>query len=429
MASFASSTHAERALRDALVRAAWDRAVVLERLGSDEARALLADGLAAHVEQARSSLKPLEPWPAQPEKVTKTLHDDANQVRIRRTLDYVLTGERLLEIGVGFGQVSGTLMRDRALSGYTGIDIGQHRLDAVHQMADKNGFDQSKIETALVDLMEISPEWVRERDPDFILAEEVLEHVPDAEGALTALARCMRPDCCVLLTLPLLGRIEACWGHLSLFPVSRVQRMLWSAGLVAHHVEVIHDAWLFVLASPSEEVPERLLQLPPLPEPEATAPVVPEFVDVDLKNAKAVGGGRAATVTTDEDVATAKVTARRGRERQLSGMEFDIAGDIALRLELRTDAPKNVHRFHIDLHDGDRRIARWTWDPAVAKIPVNKTRTFVLRPGQAYGAFRPEGEVAEGTATSARVLAEISRGASAEFSVLRAAAVRERRQD
>jgi 2-polyprenyl-3-methyl-5-hydroxy-6-metoxy-1,4-benzoquinol methylase len=429
MNSAAPRAAADRLLRDAAVRSGWARALVLERLGPDQSRDLLADHLAAHVEQARASLKPLTPWPAQPERVTKTLNDDANQVRVRRTLDYVVPGERVLEVGVGFGYVSGILMRDAAVSGYTGIDIGQHRLDAVHQMAELNGLDSVKIDTELVDLMELSPEWVAERDPDLILAEEVLEHVPDAEAALTALARCMRPDSCVLLTLPLLGRIEACWGHLSLFPVSRVQHMIAEAGLVAQHVEVIHDAWLFVLAAPSPEVPPRLPRLAALPWPATPAPAIPEFVPVRLMDATAVNDARAVEVTTDEETAHARVTARRGGRRQHGGVAFDIAGDVALRLELRVDAPKHVHRMYVDLHDGPERIARWIWDPSHAKIPAARTRTFVLRPGKPYGALQPEGEVMTGRATSARVLAEVSRGATAEFTVLRAAAVRERRPD
>jgi 2-polyprenyl-3-methyl-5-hydroxy-6-metoxy-1,4-benzoquinol methylase len=419
-----------RVLRDALVRAGWTEALMLERLGPDRSREILADRLAAHVEQARASLKPLSPWPAQPERVTKVLSDDANQVRIRRTLDYVMPGDRVLEIGVGFGQVSGILLRDAGVSAYTGIDIGQHRLDAVHQMARENGLDHLPIETALLDLAELTPEWVGERAPDLILAEEVLEHVPDAEGALAALARSMRPDCCVLFTVPVLGRIEACWGHLSLFDVARVQRMLADVGLTAQHVEVIHDAWLFVLAAPSETVPARVVRLASMarPVPPPPPPAVPAFVPVELGEARAVNGARAVDVTEKDGTAKVRVTGRRGRGRQQGGVSFDIAGDVALRFELRVDRPKDVQRLFVELHDGERnRVAAWSWEPGRAKMAANRPRTYVLKPGEPFGPFRPDGEVGEGRATTADVMAEISGAGVAEFTVMRAAAVEERR--
>jgi 2-polyprenyl-3-methyl-5-hydroxy-6-metoxy-1,4-benzoquinol methylase len=353
----------DRRLRDALVRAGWAEALILERLGPDRSREVLGDHLAAHVEQARTSLKPLTPWPAQPERVTKVLSDDGNQVRIRRTLDYIMPGDRVLEVGVGFGQVSGLMMRDTGIAGYTGIDIGQHRLDAVHQMAERNGLDHLDIETALVDLLDLTPEWVGERRPDLIMTQEVLEHVPDAEGALAALARSMGPGSCVLFTVPVLGRIEACWGHLSLFDVARVQRMLADAGLVAQHVEVVYDAWLFVLASTSEDVPARVARLASLarPTPPPPPPAVPTFVPVTLGEGRAVNG---AEVAEDKDGAHVRVEGRRRGHGQ-GGLAFDIAGDIALRFELRVDTPRQLKMLSVEFRDDNGKpTARWTWDPA-----------------------------------------------------------------
>ena len=370
------------------------------------------------------------PWPAQPESVTKNLADDGNQVRIRRTLDYVLPGDRVLEVGVGFGQVSGILLRDAGIAAYTGIDIGQHRLDAVHQMAERNGLDHLEIETALVDLVELDPGWMAERDLDLIMAEEVLEHVPDAEGALAALARGMRPGCCVLFTVPVLGRIEACWGHLSLFDVARVQRMLADAGLVAQHVEVVHDAWLFVLATTSEEVPSRVVRLASLtrPTPPPPPPAVPAFVPVTLDRARAVDGAGAVEVTCDDDGAHVRVVGRRGRGVQRGGLIFDIAGDVALRFELRVEAPQDVQRLLVDFYDdAGKRLARWSWDTGRTRMGASKARTYVLKPGEPFGPFRPDGEVGEGRATSAGVLAEVSGKNRARFTIARAAAVEAKR--
>jgi 2-polyprenyl-3-methyl-5-hydroxy-6-metoxy-1,4-benzoquinol methylase len=401
---------------------------MLERLGPDRSREILADHLAAHVEQARASLKPLAPWPAQPERVTKVLSDDGNQVRIRRTLDYIMPGDRVIEVGVGFGQVSGLLLRDAGIAGYTGIDIEQQRLDAVHQMAETNGLDHLEIETALVDLVDLTFEWVDERNPDLIMVEEVLEHVPDAEGALAALARSMGPDCCVLFTVPVLGRIEACWGHLSLFDVARVQRMLANAGLVAQHVEVVYDAWLFVLASASKAVPERVVRLASLarPTPPPPRPALPLFVPVALGDARAVNGAHTVEVTNDDDGTHVRVVGRRGKD-QHGGLTFDIAGDIALRFELRVDMPKDIKRLCVDFYDdGGKRLARWAWDRSRRRMATGKARTYVLKPGEPFGPFRPEGEVAEGRATTAGFLVEIDGKSTAKFTIVRAAAVEEK---
>jgi 2-polyprenyl-3-methyl-5-hydroxy-6-metoxy-1,4-benzoquinol methylase len=399
---------------------------MLERLGSERSREILADHLAAHVEQARASLKPLTPWPSQPERVTKVLSDDGNQTRIHRTLDYIMPGDRVLEVGVGFGQVSGLLLRDAGIAAYTGIDIGQHRLDAVHEMAERNGLGHMKIETALKDLVDLDRDWMREREPNLIMAEEVLEHVPDAEGALAALARSMGPDCCVLFTVPVLGRIEACWGHLSLFDVARVQRMLADAGLVAQHVEVVYDAWLFVLASTSEDVPERVVRLASLarPTPPPPPPAIPTFVPVALDAARAVNAAGDVQLTHSDEGTSVRVVGRRGRSQQQGGMAFDIAGDVALRFELRVDNPQHVQRLLVGFYDGGgRQLARWAWDPSRARMARGKARTYVLKPGEPFGPFRPDGEVTEGRSTTAAVLVELSGKNAAKFTLSRAAAV------
>lgn len=236
----------------------------------------------------------------------------------------------------------------------------------------------------------------------------------------------MGPDCCVLFTVPVLGRIEACWGHLSLFDVARVQRMLADAGLVAQHVEVVYDAWLFVLASASEEVPERVVRLAriPRPTPPPPPPAVPMFVPVALESARAVNAAGDVRLTHSDEGATVRVVGRRGRGRQQGGVAFDIAGDVALRFELRMDNPTSVQRLLVGFYDGGgQQVARWMWDPAKARMGARKARTYVLKPGEPFGPFRPEGEVVEGQATTAAVLVELSGKTGAKFTVSRAAAV------
>jgi hypothetical protein len=57
-------------------------------------------------------------------------------------------------------------------------------------------------------------------------------------------------------------------------------------------------------------------------------------------------------------------------------------------------------------------------------MAAGKARTYVLKPGEPFGPFRPDGEVTGGgPATRAAVLVETSGKNAARFSVARAAAV------
>src|SRR5699024_2685891 len=64
----------------------------------------------------------------------------------------------------------------------------------------------------------------------------------------------------LLFSVPLFGRLESVWGHLSVFDVARLKRMLAGAGLIAHHVEPVANTWTFVVASKSSEPSERVRQ-------------------------------------------------------------------------------------------------------------------------------------------------------------------------
>ena len=429
-----------RVLRDAAVRAAWTEVEVLERLDPAQARKTFADQLRAQAAHARSSLRPLTPWPDQPDQVFDILVGDPNHTRIRRTLDYVLPGDRVLEVGVGFGYVAGILLRDAGIAGYTGIDLDEHRVVALRQMAETNGLADGltdgesarRIEAMVKNIYDLTPQWVAERDPDFVLLAEVLEHVPDAESALAKLAACLRDDACVLFTVPMLGRLENVWGHVSLFDAARVRRMAHAAGLVIQFVEPVYGQWLFVLASRTDAVLPRVARLMAGPErPRAVTsspPPVPRFEPVRLTDAtcRTWGEGpRTVEVTSGEDGAHCHVVGARprGRGRQYGGVEVDVPGDMVLRLELEFDRPDDIRGVYVDLRSSEgKRSARWVWNCA-RQPPQPGSRTFVLRPGRGHGPFRSQGPAQVCGARTAYVFVEVAPRGTASFRIRRAAAV------
>jgi len=305
-----------RLLRDQAVRQGWAQVELAERIDPELSRRLLRDVLRTRTQHARETLPPLTPWPATPERVLKVMTNQANQVRMRRVLDVVQPGDRVLDIGVNYGYLTGILLRDAGLSAYTGVDLAAHLLDSVRQMREVNGLADVPCRLEVQDLYDLTPEWVAQTDPDLVVLLEVLEHVPDAERALARIGRCLRPDAAVVFSVPVLGRLEACWGHVSLFDAARVRRIVAGAGLTVQHVEVVHDTWQLVVASPGDGVLPRvvaLAALPPaaLPEP---PPAVPAFVPSTLSVAapsRTRTGGAAADVEKDKDGLHVTVTTPR----------------------------------------------------------------------------------------------------------------------
>ena len=230
------------------------------------------------------------------------------------------------------------------------------------------------MQTCRPNLYDITPEWVAETDPDLVVLLEVLEHVPSAEQALSTIARCIRPDAAIVFSLPVLGRLEACWGDVSMFDTARVRRMIASAGLIVQHVEAVHDTWQLVVVSPTNRVLPRLVGLasrPPAAPPEPP-PSVPTFQASTLSSAtqsRTAMGGAHAHMTKDHDGLHVKVTAPRERlslrlgnhfrrvpRTAVAGVALPVAGDRTVRLELASpDGPPD------SLFDGAVALAGgWT---------------------------------------------------------------------
>src|SRR5262245_20027681 len=427
-----------RLIRDEQVRQGFAQLEVLERLDPIEAAALVAEHVQAHRDHAVATLRPLAPAPHLHGNQHRIMTSPTHRARLSRVLDAVIPGDRVFEIGLGYGYLACLLLRDAGVGSYVGLDLNKYRITATKALAEANGLAGVPMLFEIGDLYGLTPARVAEHDPDLFLLLEVLDHVPDAERALATLARCMRPDSAVLFSVPVLGRLEKMWGHVSLFDAARIQAMCAQAGLVIQHIEVVQNSWTFVLATSSPPVPARLHHLlrRPLPTAPPAAVVKPTFTEVDLTRVSAVGG---ATVALGENQVSVTVQQRgsrwrprlRRRQAAVGGLRFPIAGDARLRLELEFDKPRRVRRVFVTLRDGrDQEAVRWVGHCSAGRIPEPGRQVYVLRPGRKIGRVAPIGEERTGVSRTAEIAVKLASGApAATLTLYRAAAAQDAAAD
>jgi SAM-dependent methyltransferase len=189
------------------------------------------------------------------------------------TVDYerlgVRPGERLLDLGCGFGRHAFEAARRGA--SVVALDAGP---DEVAQVRATLG--------AMVDAGELAEDHpanavqgnalalpFAEGTFDRVIASEVLEHIPDDSAAMRELARVLRPGGSMAVTVPRCLPEAVNWalsdeyhdtpgGHVRIYRRSTLERRLASAGLEPtghHHVHGLHAPywWLRCLVGPSNE--------------------------------------------------------------------------------------------------------------------------------------------------------------------------------
>jgi 2-polyprenyl-3-methyl-5-hydroxy-6-metoxy-1,4-benzoquinol methylase len=415
-------------LRDEHVRQGFATLELYERLEPTRARKLANEHLQAQLDHAKAALPLLAPVPGS-QASYKIMTTPTNQARLSRVLDFVMPGDRIFDVGLGYGYMACLLLRDSGMSAYIGIDLTESQIAATRAMVEVNGLTGAPMQLDVGDLYDLTPAIVVKHDPDLLLLLEVLEHVPDAELALATLARCMRDDAAILFSVPVLGRLEKVWGHVSLFDTARIKAMCEKAGLVIQHIEVVQNTWTFVLATPTPAMPRRLLYLLGRPLPAGPSPVVvrPMFNAIDPATVTTTGN---ATVTADEDGIRATVRQQRRRswlrpkvQPEVGGLTFPVAGDVRLRLELSFDDSDRIQRVIVNLRDErGGGTARWVWTCGGGRAPKPDRQTYVLRPGRKLGPFAPVGTVVTGASRSAEVVIELAADAAEAAVILHRAA-------
>jgi 2-polyprenyl-3-methyl-5-hydroxy-6-metoxy-1,4-benzoquinol methylase len=414
------------AIRDEHVRQGFAVLEVLERLGPEQSRAMYADDLAAQVRHVKETVPKLIP-PEGAQHSYKVMLGTTNQVRVARVLDYVLPGDRVFDIGLGFGYMACLLARDGRIGSYAGIDLTKDKIEKTRAMAELNGLTTVPMHLEVGDLYDLTPDQVAAHQPTLFLTLEVLEHVPDAEAALTTLANCMSSEAAILFTVPVLGRIETVWGHVSLFDSARIRAMCARAGLAIQHIETVQDQWAFVLATKAPSVPDRLMHVLGRPQLTAGKPASPilRFEDFPTKLARPVG-----SASIEQQGGKVRVTVRESRrlwrrQRQRNGIAVPIPGDARLRFELSFDHPTAVKEVRVKVRDGrGKPTLSWVLN-CTAEKPVIATdkKIFVFGPGRKLGPFVPVGRVKAGEGQTAEILVELKRGRrQASFTLYRASA-------
>lgn len=374
----------------AAVRAGWMLVDAHERLSTKGAEKVFGPELAAWYEYAARSVEPLRPagWSGEyPMQEGRN-----NLLRYRRTMDFARPGDRVFDVGFGLGQLASLLIRDVGVASYHGIDVVEKFVPMVSELLEVNGLSDASVTVELGDLMALTREQVEATGATFVICCEVLEHVPDAEAALRILADALPDGVDLLFSVPLHGRLEAVWGHLSVFDVARLKSMLDGAGLVAHHVEPLANTWTLVVASRSAEPSQRVRAASSRPPVRVAQPLTRarDFVDVDADAMTPVG--------------------------DLGGVSFAVDGLEALRLRLGLTDVTHVTRFVVTAFAGGREACRWTWEPQPFQIEQPERR-LAMRPGENSGHFVSGRANRLEHADRVEVTAEVAPGQTASFTV------------
>lgn len=179
------------------------------------------------------------------------------------TVDYdrlgLRAGERLLDIGCGFGRHTYEGLRRGA--SVVSCDLGTaelHNVKAIfYSMCEAHELSPN------VGWMAVNGDATRLPYPDEsfdrVIASEVLEHIPDDHDAYTELARVLRPGGTLAVTVPGYLAEKLCWklsadypapaspgGHVRIYTEAQVRERLRDAGLqpgAAHHAHGLHSPY------------------------------------------------------------------------------------------------------------------------------------------------------------------------------------------
>ncbi len=192
------------------------------------------------------------------------------------TVDYdelgLRAGERLLDLGCGFGRHAYEAMRRGA--SVVACDLGLAELRQVHAVY--AGMLEAHEVPVGVACQSVNGDATRLPFPDEsfdrVLASEVLEHIPDDAAAFAELARVLRPGGTLAVTIPAYLAERICWalsadyhapavegGHVRIYRKGEVEEKLRAAGLRpggSHHAHALHAPywWLRCAVGPNREI-------------------------------------------------------------------------------------------------------------------------------------------------------------------------------
>lgn len=395
----------------AAVRAGWQLVDAYERLSIAGAARIFEPELSAWFDYAGQSVPKLTPW-GRPGGL-KIHESKTNMLRYRRTMDFVRPGERVFDVGFGRGYLAGLLLRDRKVAAYHGIDIVRPNVGSTRKMLAANGLEAAEVGLSIGDIYDLTREQVEATGASVLICCEVLEHVPDAELALRTLADALPDGADLVFSVPLFGRLESVWGHVSVFDAARLKAMLHGAGLIAHHVEPLANVWTLVVASKSAEPSARVREASLRPGVNVSRPLSAkrDFVDVP---AAQLSGVACDLDPVEEYEATWLIAGRQ------ASVTFPVDGVESIRLMFKFIDFTAVSAVGVRALNGKRTVARWTWTPKAAQIAGTAKKLFSMRPGESLPGFAAMETGDAGSADRVQIAVKVRPGESAEFG-LRAA--------
>lgn len=360
-----------------------------------------------------------------------------NQARFRRTLDYVLPGDRVFEVGLGKGYFSGLLVRDGEVAAHRGVDLLENNVLAAQELLELNGLD-GRSELGTGDLYDLTSDEVEGFGATLVTCCEVIEHVPDPEKALRTLAAALPKEAELLVSVPLLGRLERVWGHIAIFDHERARAMVEDAGLIVHSAEVVFGTWIFMLASHDPEpstrgqtvagkagVGSNLMTIPGQGLIRRRPPVAPRStrtVKLATTDAQATAGSsliRHDVRLTDAGKISCSLKAAAGRSAGRGGFRLPVGASRGIRLELALDDIAAVRRISVNAFRDGQRVGGWT--ARAGRLQQAKKITASLRPGVRDPRFQAAAGTNFESADAYEVVATIDPGSSAKFRLTRAA--------
>ncbi len=394
------------AFEAAAVRAGWLLIDAHERLSKAAAAKAFGHEMRAWVDYSNDTMPNLKHPPGSD---IHTEESDANRLRYRRTMDFVRRGERLFDVGFGRGYLAALLLRDAGVENYFGIDIVDDWVDTSRAVVATNGLDGDAVTLEQGDLFDLTRDKIESTGASLVICCEVLEHVDDAEKALRILADALPEGAELLFSVPLHGRLESVWGHLSVFDVARLKDMLEGAGLYAHHVEPLANTWSLVVASRSPEPSARVRDAGRRPPVRSSVPLVHErvFVDVPASDFSATSGPNHDAKIAQSDAGTV--------ECQVSGsggVTFPVSSLEAFRLWFEFNEAEHVEQFTVTAYAGKDRAGVWVWAP---KQPPSGRARVSFRPGENASAFSVRRNNNVASADRVEVVATVESGHTAAF--------------
>ena len=186
-------------------------------------------------------------------------------------------GERLLDLGCGFGRHSYEALKRGAE--VVACDLARPEVEQVRNLARLLVAEGEVDESAMAAPVQGDALGLPFDDETFdrVIASEVLEHIGDDESAFAELARVLRPGGRLAVTIPAWLSETVCWklssdyhapavpgGHVRIYRLRDVQRRLAAAGLQPgrwHRAHALHTPywWLRCAVGPEREVADNRL--------------------------------------------------------------------------------------------------------------------------------------------------------------------------